>query len=119
MAVERGWKCDLCPAAWSRQDLDRAAMTAYDLAHDGKPEAATARVLAPFAEAVEYQAPNLDRNARSLIGHLQPDPWLATLGHGVPEQANCASAVGERVVEEVAHRVAQVVGAAPYRKGVG
>lgn len=94
-------------------------MAARDLAHDGEAETAARRVLAPLAEPFEDHASQSGPDTRSLVGHLDHDKRLAATGRDAPEKTDRAKAMCERVVEQVAHSIAEIVGAAPHWESVG
>src|SRR6185312_12809595 len=103
----RGQRHDDLAAA--RPERRLAAMTTRHLTDDGKTEPGAGRGAVELAEAGEDRLLLSPRDARSLIADLDHQ----AAGLGAQRQADDAASVPQRIFEQVAQEIAEIVGMPP------
>jgi hypothetical protein len=107
-----------CDAPDAGQEMRIAAVTPGDVTYDRQPEAGARSVDIETPEALKDGFLLAGRNAWSFVGYFYLYRVAGFLWHG-DSRADLAAAMQNRVLEEVAHHVAQVIAVTAYLNRIG
>src|SRR5215469_2019310 len=104
-----------CHASQSGEETGITAVASGHVTHDREPETGARRLRTQLVEALEHRFLLAGRYTRTLVAHLYGDEAGTVTGSDCRHDG--AAAMNQRIVQEVADHVAQIIAAAAHLDG--